>query len=82
MVQYGEHNSARLAPYRRLDLAVNYYFNQEEKIENGLNFSVYNILGTRNELYHNLVVDEDGFYYAPSDINIRFMPSICYFHRF
>ena len=82
MVQYGEHNSARLAPYRRLDLAVNYYFNQGEKIENGLNFSVYNILGTRNELYHNLVVDEDGFYYAPSDINIRFMPSICYFHRF
>lgn len=82
VVQYGSHNSARLAPYNRLDIAINYYFNKGGKTENGLNLSVYNALGARNELYHNLVIDEDGFLYAPSDINIRFMPSICYFHRF
>ena len=82
VVQYGEHNSARLNPYNRLDLAVNYYFNKGGRTENGLNLSVYNAIGARNELYRNLVIDEDGFAYAPSDINIRFMPSICYFHKF
>ena len=82
MVQYGEHNSARMAPYRRLDIAVNYFFNRNERIENGINFSMYNVLGAKNELYHNLVLDDEGFCYSASDINIRFMPSICYFHKF
>lgn len=82
MVQYGPHNSARLSPYSRLDVSVNYFFNRSERLENGLNFSMYNILGSRNELFRHLSMDDEGFSYSPDGINIRFMPSLCYFHKF
>lgn len=82
MVQYGEHNSARYTPYSRLDVSVNYFFRKDDSGERGLNFSVYNVLGARNVLFNSLVADDEGFSYAPSEINIRYMPSICYFIKF
>jgi len=82
MVQYGEHNSARYTPYSRLDLSVNYFFRRDERMERGLNLSIYNALGARNVLFNGLSVDGDTFSYSPSDINIRYMPSICYFVKF
>ena len=82
VVQYGQHNSARLGTYRRLDLSATYCFKRTERFEHGINLSLYNALGARNELYHNLTVDENSFSYTASDINIRFMPSICYYLKF
>lgn len=82
IIQYGEHNSARLAPYSRLDLAVTYYFKRNEKTENGLSLSVYNALGAKNELFYSLSINQESFRYAASDISIRFLPSISYFHKF
>ena len=82
VVQYGPHNSARLGTYRRLDLSASCCLGKKEYFEHGINLSLYNALGARNELFHQLVIDEEGFYYAPSQINIRFMPSVCYYLKF
>ena len=82
VVQYGPHNSGRLGTYRRLDLSASYCFSKTDRLEHGINLSVYNALGAKNELLHSLVVDSDCFYYDAADINIRFMPSICYYLKF
>lgn len=82
MAQYGPHNGRRLAPYLRLDLSVSFFFHRGPRQENGLNFSLYNATGHVNELCYQLRTHEGEFVYAPLDFNIRFMPSLCYFHKF
>ncbi len=82
IVQYGEHNSARLAPYRRLDLSASCRLGGTERFEHGINLSLYNALGARNELFRTLSLDDEGFWYDASAINIRFMPSVCYYIKF
>ena len=86
VAQYGPHNGRRMAPYFRIDLSVNYFFHKGQRMENGLNLSVYNATGSNNELYYRLYYDEvDGverFSYSPVQITLRFLPSISYFHRF
>ena len=81
---HGEKNSARLAPYMRLDLSVSYFFHRDARQENGLNFSLYNALGRNNEFAHHLVVNmqEETFAYRPAVVGVRFLPSLCYFHKF
>ena len=82
MAQYGPHHGRRLAPYLRLDLSVSYFFHRGPRRENGLNFSLYNATGHVNELCYQLRNYEGQFIYGPLDFNIRFMPSLCYFHKF
>lgn len=86
VVQYGTHNGRRMAPYCRLDLSASFFFHKGPRQENGINLSVYNVLGRDNELYYRLYYtkDEKGerFHYGPVHIALRFLPSIAYFHRF
>ena len=80
LVQYGPHNSRRLAPYLRTDLSVNYYFHHRGKWESGLDLTFYNAGGRRNEMSFRLTFLEDGsFSYRPVHYNIRFLPSLTYF---
>ena len=82
MAWYGEHNSRRLKPYFRTDVSVNYFFREGS----GINFSLYNVTGRDNELYYRIKKnrEEDGmtFSYGPASINIKYMPSVGYFHKF
>lgn len=48
---YSPKNSYRLAPYHRLDLSLNYLIKKTEKIEQNLNFSIYNVLARQNPFY-------------------------------
>lgn len=87
VAQYGLHNGRRMKPYFRLDLSVNFFFHKGGRMENGLNFSLYNATGHNNELYYRLYYkDEESsdatFSYGPVHITLRFLPSLCYFHRF
>ncbi len=83
VTQYGEHNSARMRPYIRLDLAVNFKLTDKGRTESGLNASVYNVLGRNNEVMWKLDVNEQNeFYYRPVAYIMRIMPSISYYYRF
>ena len=86
VAQYGKHNGRRMRPYFRLDLSVNYFFHRGPGLENGLNFSLYNATGRDNDLYYRLYYKDDGkdqiYSYGPVHITLRFLPSLCYFHRF
>ncbi|MBO4427206.1 MAG: hypothetical protein J5771_01810 [Bacteroidales bacterium] len=81
---FGEHNGARFRPYIRLDLSANYYFKRRAGgRENGLNFSLYNATGRKNDVFYRIML-EDGqrFSYRSMSYKIMFLPSIGYFHRF
>lgn len=86
VAQYGPHNGRRMAPYFRVDLSVNFFFNRGPRLENGINLSLYNATGSNNELYYRLYYKnkdtEKTFSYGPVVMSLRFLPSICYFHRF
>ena len=87
VAQYGPHNGRRMAPYFRVDLSASFYFHKGPRLENGLNLSLYNATGSKNELYYRLYYGKENglkesFSYAPVDITLRFLPSISYFHRF
>ncbi len=84
MINYGPRNGYRMHPYFRLDLSASYYFSRHpDGRQNGLTLSVYNITGYRNELFYLITSPADGtFAYRPSNINLRFLPSLTYFHKF
>lgn len=83
VAQYGPHNGRRLAPYLRLDVSAGFRLCRKEHWENGLQVSLYNATGYKNELCYQLRTDAElGFAYAPQDFYIRFMPSISYYHKF
>lgn len=83
LVHYGPHNSRRLAPYMRADISVNYFFPRWGRWESGLNFTLYNAGGRRNEMHFRLGFPDNGaFTYRPVHYNIRFLPSLTYFCKF
>lgn len=82
MVVYGEHNGCRMRPYIRTDLSVTYSFLKNSKQENGINLSVYNVLGRKNDIMYRITRDEDGYSYQPLSFFLQFMPSIGYYHKF
>lgn len=80
---YGHYNAARLKPYVRLDLSVNYKWKCRFAKECGINASVYNVTSRGNELFYYLSSDEDGkFSYRPSSFFIHLLPSISFFCKF
>ena len=79
---YGDHNACRMRPYVRLDLSVNYAFIKTEKMENGMNLSVYNVLARNNEVMWKLSVTEGKYAYMPASFFMKVMPSISYYHKF
>ena len=80
---FGEHNSSRLKPYMRADVSASYFFDRGPQ-ENGITLSVYNVTGSENELFYNLVVDKEAgtFRYKGTALLIKFLPSVSYFHKF
>lgn len=83
IANYGERNACRMRPYIRLDLSATWTIKKDENQENGLNFSVYNVLGRRNDVIYRLRVnDENQFAYSRMSFGLRFVPSISYYHKF
>ena len=78
---WGPHNGSRLPPYVRADVSVNYWLRKDTS---GLNFSIYNVTGSENQLYKTLSFnrEESTFTYEGASAGIRFMPSISYFYKF
>ena len=78
---WGPHNGSRLPAYVRADVSVNYWFRPERS---GLNFSIYNVTGSENQLFKRLSYnrDESTFVYEGVSAGIRFMPSVSYFCKF
>lgn len=82
ITKFGEYNSARLRPYIRLDLSVNRSFRKDERQENGINISVYNVLARKNEVMWRLQTKDNEFSYKSLAFFLRVMPSISYYHKF
>ena len=83
VTQFGEYNAYRLKNYFRTDLSVNYKFHRRNMKESGINFSLYNISGRKNELFYAWKILRTGeFKYRPISFVLRIMPSISYYFKF
>lgn len=82
IADYGEHNARRMRPYIRMDISVTCHFINNDRQENGINLSIYNILGRKNDIMYKIRIDDEGFYFTPASIPMVFMPSISYYHKF
>lgn len=84
MIQkYGDHNSARMPDYHRLDLSATYNFRQRGRCRHSLNASIYNVYARKNPLYRDLRfnANEDTGTFDMSIKNISLysiVPSISY----
>ena len=65
-----------------MDLSVTYSFIRNLNQENGINISIYNVLGRHNDIMYRIVQNEQGYSYSPVSFFLQFMPSISYFHKF
>lgn len=81
---YGERNAARLPAYIKLDLSANWYFHRDKRRRNGLNFSVYNVLGRDNAVGYGVHINRErnAYSFRPTSFGIKFLPSVAYFHKF
>lgn len=80
--EYGEHNANRLRPYSRLDFSVNYTFKKKNNSEQGINFSIYNSLFRKNDIFYRLKIHDDEFSYHSVRFILRALPSISYYYKF
>ncbi|MBR6120924.1 MAG: TonB-dependent receptor [Prevotella sp.] len=81
IIKYGVYNAARLHPYFRLDLSVNYRWGRES--QHGVNFSLYNVTSRNNELFYYLKTRDDGsFVYRPVTFVLHALPSLSYHYKF
>ena len=78
----GDHNACRMRPYMRMDLSVTFSITKNEKQENGINFSLYNALGRKNDVMYRLNLSEGKYSYGGMVFFLRWVPSISYFHKF
>lgn len=82
VMDYGEHNAARLGSYARMDVSANYKW-ASNSMEHGINVSLYNVTSRENELFYKLKTRHDGtFAYRPVTFILRILPSISYFCKF
>lgn len=83
IVNYGEHNACRMRPYIRMDVSVSCAIKKDDRQENGINISVYNVLARKNDAFYALnITDDNRFAYVPRSFMLRIMPSISYYHKF
>lgn len=81
LMQPGPYNGARLKPYKRLDLAVNYTIKDNEKSRCGLNFTLYNALAFKNELYYAINLHNLSFSYTPQSFILPCLPSLSFYYK-
>ena len=83
MTKPGEHNACRMRPYIRMDISATYTITKTTTKENGVNFSVYNVTGRKNDVMYRIGYSKEGTYsYGPLGFFLRWMPSISYYHKF
>ena len=78
----GEHNACRMRPYMRLDLSVTFPIIKNERQENGINVSLYNVTGRKNDVMYRLKYQDGTYYYGNMSFFLRWIPSISYYHKF
>jgi len=87
IAKYGRYNGCRMRPYVRLDLNVNVDIINNDRMQNGFSFSLYNALGRKNDTGYRLVVDDKNanpqtFRYVQNHFLLRFVPGVSYYHKF
>lgn len=81
IIKYGDYNAARLHPYIRFDVSVNYKWGKSGK--HGVNLSIYNVTSRNNELFYYLKTQDDGTYvYKPVTFVLHTLPSVSYCYKF
>ena len=80
--EYDKHNSNRVMPYSRLDLSMNYTFHRKSGVEQGVNFSIYNTLMSKNKIYYRLKFYENKFAYVGMGFIMNILPSVSYYCKF
>lgn len=78
----GGHNACRMRPYMRMDLSVTFSITKNERQENGINVSMYNVLGRKNDVMYRLNMKDGQYSYSNMVFFLRWVPSISYFHKF
>lgn len=84
ITRFGEYNSHRLGTYIRLDLSSSYKWTFRNKIQHGINLSLYNATSHRNHLFYYIKkrhIDKT-FAYRPVSFIVNILPSINYFCKF
>jgi len=83
LIRYGEYNANRLNPYMRLNLSANYKWYTNFAREQGVNVSLYNATGRKNDLFYYVDYHKDGaFWYKPLHFLVKILPSVSYFCKF
>lgn len=81
---FKEHNAGRLEPYIRLDLNTRYHFRSRGRLQHGLNFSVYNVLARKQEMYRTIECQRSLVLWSYKHIylGITVIPSVAYYLKF
>lgn len=82
MTKPGMHNACRMRPYARLDISATYTITKNERQENGINLSLYNATGFKNDVMYRLRTSNGVYSYGPMSFFLRWVPSISYYHKF
>jgi len=82
LLQYGERNSKRLAPYIRLDLSATFTVSKRKHAEHKLNLSIHNVTGRNNQLMARIKYKDGEYSYSPVVMIIPIIPSISYQCKF
>ena len=80
--EFSDHNANKLRPYMRWDLSVNYQLKKTNRLEQGINVSVYNVTAHNNDIYYRLKIRKDKFGYRPLRFVLPLMPSVSYYCKF
>lgn len=82
ITQYGEHNACRMRPYIRLDISASYSIIKDERQENGINVSLYNITARENDVMYRMFINDGTYSYGPMSFFLKVVPSVSYYHKF
>lgn len=82
VTEFGSHNSARVNPYMRLDLSLNYDFAVRDGRQSGINFSLYNASMHHNDLFYRIKIYKNHVSYRPFRFFMPILPSINYYYKF
>lgn len=80
--QYGRHNGCRLPVYWRFDAAIDYRLRSRKRLQQSLNFSLYNVFGTNNTVFYRLRFRDESFAYRPVSFLKYPLPSFSYHIKF
>lgn len=82
MSKPGKHNACRMRPYIRMDVSATCFITKNERQENGINVSLYNVTGRENDVMYRLNMKDGKYSYGRMVFFLRWVPSISYFHKF